>query len=465
MRKWTGDEVLKATGGTGPGDWVAEGVSIDSRTVERGNLFIALAGEHFDGHAYVASALEQGAEAALVNAIPEGVDARRCIIVSDTEEALQKLGIFSRTHTQARIIGVTGSVGKTGCKEMLKASLTQDYSVYATKGNLNNHLGVPLSLANMPANTEIAIFEMGMNHAGEITKLTEWVRPDIAIITTIEAAHAEFFDSIEAIADAKAEIFTGMGGQGVAILNADNAQYERLKRKAVARGLDRVLSFGTGTQLHCRMLDYRFTETGSEVEADIAGTPIHYHLGTIGSHWALMSVAVLAAIDALGLDLARAAAALAHFREPEGRGNIAKLRIKGGHLRLIDDSYNASPASMEAAFEKLYALKLAERGECRTVAVLGDMLELGEEAKSLHLALVPALINNQLDLVFAAGRFMQDLYYSLPETMQGDYDPTAAGLAPKVVKKLKDRDIVLVKGSHGSKMHSVVKAIKENAEQ
>jgi UDP-N-acetylmuramoyl-tripeptide--D-alanyl-D-alanine ligase len=362
----------------------------------------------------------------------------------------------------ARKVGGTGSVGKTGAKEMIAAALSAVGSVYATRGNLNNHLGVPLNLANLPRDTEFAVIEMGMNHAGEISPLSKMARPHVSLITTVDAVHIEFFPSVEAIADEKAAIFDGMGGKGVAVLNADNAHYERLKKHAQAQGLDRILSFGTGKNALCRMTKYAIDDTHSVIEATIAGTTLSYRIGTVGKHWALMSVAVLGVVDALKADLAKAAAVLEQFTEPKGRGQIKKLSMKGGNLRLIDDAYNASPVSVKGAIEKVAEMRAASPAPVRTVVVLGDMLELGEQAEDLHVGLVPTLVNNQMDLVFAAGTFMEKMYQALPETMRGAYKATSRELAPMVVEALRANDLVLVKGSRGSRMDVVVEAIEGN---
>ena len=459
---WTTQEIIAATHGITGGDWTATSVSIDTRTLEKGALFVALPGTKVDGHDHVAAALEKGAAGALVSRTIPGVDASRLVVVKNVEEALQMLGVAGRARSNARIIGVTGSVGKTGAKEMLAQALGAVGSVHATKGNLNNHLGVPLTLANMPIDVDYAILEMGMNHVGEISPLSRWARPHVAIITTVDAVHIEHFHSVEAIADEKAAIFDGMGGGGVAVLNADNAYFSQLKQAAQAKGMDRILSFGTSPKALCRMTRYAIEDAHSVVEATIAGTAMQYTIGTIGKHWALMSVAVLAIVDALRGDIAKSAAALAQFTEPKGRGQIKKLSVKGGNLHLIDDSYNASPISMKGAVEKIAEMRDAAHEKVRTVVVLGDMLELGDAAEDLHVGLVPTLINNQMDLVFAAGTFMEKMYHSLPETMRGAYKPTSRELAPVVVGALKANDLVLVKGSRGSRMDVVVDAIEGN---
>ncbi len=463
---WTARDVVAATSAqvSGVPTWVVHGVSIDSRSVKVGELFVALKGEHMDGHDYVGAALQAGASGVLVSHVPAGIVADdRILVVENTVKALEQLGVAARARCAAKIIGVTGSVGKTGCKEMLKMALGACGKVYATSGNLNNHYGVPLSLANMPADCDYAIMEMGMNHAGEISMLSHWVRPHVSVITTVEAVHLEFFDSVTGIADAKAEIFDGMGESGVAILNADNAHFKRLQKHADRKGLDRVLSFGTRDSATCQMRQYSTEGLESVVEAVIAGTPLRYRIGAIGKHWGLMSVAVLAAVEALEADLAKAAQALSQFSEPAGRGKIDQLKVAGGHLRLIDDAYNASPISMQTAFEKMALVRDSITPRPRTLAILGDMLELGGDSADLHVGLAPTLVNSQIDLVFAAGTFMKHLYDALPEDLRGDYDATASGLAPKVVGRLQANDLVLVKGSNGSRMREVVNAIRDNA--
>lgn len=465
MTLWNAQDVATATQGTCTGNWNASSVSIDTRTLQVGSLFVALKGERMDGHAHVAQAFEKGAVAALVSAVPAGMDAAdaRLVMVADTERALQDLGVAARARARAKFIGVTGSVGKTGAKEMLKTALAPMGAVYATTGNLNNHLGVPLTLVNMPKEVDYAIIEMGMNHAGEIRLLSGWVKPDVAMVTTVDAVHIEFFDSVQGIADAKAEIFEGMGGSGFAVLNRDNPHFLRLKEKAEKCGLDRILSFGMHADAVCRMTHYSISDEGTLVEAMVAGTKVKFAIGTVGKHWALMSVAVLGVVDAFGADIAKAAEAFAHFSEPKGRGQIRKLAVADGFIRLVDDAYNASPVSMKGAIEKVADMRAASPEPARTVIVLGDMLELGDDSQDLHVGLVPSIVNNQIDLVFAAGSFMHHLYDALPDAMKGAYEPTAAKLAPRVVKALKHRDIVLVKGSHGSRMNEVVNAIEENA--
>lgn len=462
MTLWSSTAAQTATGGFTKGTWNACRVVIDSRRVKPGDLFVAIKGDTFDGHEFVADALAKGAVAAVVSTLPLQVPETSLLVVKDSLQALRDLALYARARTEATIIGVTGSVGKTGTKDALRCALSANGDTYATEGNLNNHIGLPLSLANLPENAVYGVFELGMNHAGEIEQLTTMLKPDISLITTVESVHSEFFDSVEAIADAKAEIFEGMKAGGVAVLNVDNAYFERLKNHACAKDI-RVVSFGTDKAADYVLTQCTMNQEGSTIVANLKGTPVQYTTCTIGKHWGLSTLAALAVCEAAGADVAKSASALAHFREPVGRGRLSLVKFKHGEITLIDDSYNASPASMNAAIEKLQALKEMDAPPRRTVAVLGDMLELGEQAETLHVGLVPALVNNQIDLVFAAGNFMRRMYEALPETMRGDYAPTAAMLAPKVVNALRDRDLVLVKGSHGSHMHEVINAIHHSA--
>lgn len=477
--RWSAADVCAATGGQlgAPNNankavsWVAGSVAIDSRNVPVGALFVAIKGERFDGHEFVQEALNKGAAAAVVSHIPAGLEGdARLVLVQDTMAALGALGQFARKRTRAKIVGITGSVGKTGTKEMLRTALAATGSTYATAGNYNNHIGVPLSLANLPEQCDYAVFELGMNHAGEIATLTAQVQPHAAIITTVEAVHLEFFDSEEGIADAKAEIFQGLdAARGVAIINRDNRHFARLQATASALGIARVSTFGVHEASESRLISAETNESGTAVTAMIGGTPIQYQLGTIGKHWALGSLAVLATVDAIGADLPKAAAALAHFHEPKGRGQLRLVTIDGNEVTLVDDSYNASPVSMEGAFAKVSEIRAASQATSgvrrRVLAVLGDMLELGPTAKNLHVGLMPSLVNNHIDLVFAAGAFMKHLYDALPQPMQGAYAETAEALAPKVMHALKHRDIVLVKGSHGSHMHRLVSALEDASTQ
>jgi UDP-N-acetylmuramoyl-tripeptide--D-alanyl-D-alanine ligase len=462
---WTATEIIQATQGSGGAgvDEIAS-VSIDSRTLTGGALFVALQGDRFDGHDYVRSALARGAKAALVSSVPEGLQGdARLIRVEDTQQALVALARAARTRMQGKIIAVTGSVGKTGTKEAIRTALSAGGSVYATQGNLNNHIGLPLSLANLPAKTDFGVFELGMNHAGEISALTRILQPDIAIITNVEAVHLEFFDSVAAIANAKAEILEGLPPDGTVILNRDNIFYERLLAEAKGHGSKNIITFGEHWEADCRLANYQFKDFGSQVDALIYKTPITYHLGTVGHHWALTSLAALATVTALGVYLADAAAALANFHEPEGRGRMQMLTLAEKTIYLVDDCYNASPVSMNAGFARLAELhkNLSESAAAkgRKIAALGDMLELGTASEELHKSLLAGLEQHGIDKLYATGKYMKHLYDFAPAGMHGGYAAEVANLAKILAKDLQHNDIVLLKGSHGSRMDIVRDAI------
>ena len=455
---WRAHEAAAATGGTAHGDWHATGVSIDSRTVAAGDLFIALAGERFDGHDYVGTALDKGAAAAMIaRDLPALPDNAPLLRVADSMAGLNALAAAARRRSRAKVCAVTGSVGKTGTKEALALVLRRQGPTAASVGNLNNHIGVPLSLARLDAAQAFAVFELGMNHPGEIAPLSQLVRPDVAIITTVEAVHLEFFDSEAAIADEKATIMDGLARAGTAVLNRDNPHFERLAAYARRRGIERVIGFGSHPDAAFRLLDCRIDDAGTTVEARATGRALTFRIGAPGRHWVMNALAVLAAVDAVGGDVAQAARDLAHLTPSKGRGARRTLRLARGTVTLIDDSYNASPPSMRAAFGVLGASHPAGGG--RRIAVLGDMLELGATAPALHAALAPALDDAAIDLVFTAGRLMRHLHDALPAARRGAHADTAAALIAPLTAALADGDVVLVKGSLGSRMGSVVSAL------
>jgi len=456
---WTSEEAAAATGGVNGAPWRAGGVSIDSRTVAPGDLFVALQGPNFDGHQFVAKALAAGAAAALVARRPEGVaDDAPLLLCADTFTALENLGRAGRARATGRILAITGSVGKTGTKEALLRCLADQAPSYATAGSLNNHWGVPLSLARLPAGSRFGIFELGMNHAGEIGPLARMVRPHVGLITTIAPAHLEFFASVEAIADAKAELFEGMDADGVAILNRDNDQYARLAAAARAAGLGRVRSFGAGEGGEARLLSCRCGEEASEVVAEIGGQRLEYTLSLPGRHLVMNSLGVLLAARAAGADLIAAARTLGTLPPVKGRGVRRRIGLAGGGaFTLIDESYNASPAAMEASFAVAGRVTPGDGG--RRLAVLGDMRELGTASDALHAALAGPLVASGFDLAFCCGPHMAALYADLPVHVRGAYAPDAAALAAAVTAEVRGGDVVLVKGSAGSRMAGVVSAL------
>lgn len=458
---WTIDAMAAAMRAERAGALPADvnGISIDSRTSGKGDAFFAIKGENRDGHDFVDSALKGGAGLAVVARDQRDRFAGApLLVVPDVLEALRNLARAARARTEARVIAVTGSVGKTGTKEALRLALSTDGETHASVASYNNHWGVPLSLARCPASTKYAVLEIGMNHAGEITPLTKLARPHVAIITGIEPVHLEYFGSLEKIADAKAEIFAGVEPGGAAVLNRDNAQFSRLAAAAKAARIERVVSFGEHKDADALLLRLSLQADCSTVEARILGQTVTYKLGAPGRHIVLNSLAVLTAVSLVGADLAMAALALNNLRPASGRGTRTVLTVPGGNALLIDESYNANPASMQAAIALLGQVPVGQRG--RRIAVLGDMLELGPTAAELHRALAKAIEAANVDLVFCSGPLMRALWEALPSRARGGYSETAAGLEPMVVSAIRAGDAVMVKGSLGSKMGPIVRALE-----
>ncbi|HLO24449.1 MAG TPA: UDP-N-acetylmuramoylalanyl-D-glutamyl-2,6-diaminopimelate--D-alanyl-D-alanine ligase, partial [Methyloceanibacter sp.] len=458
-------EIVAATGGSCLGDATmpVTGLSIDSRSLGQGEGFVAIRGPNRDGHSFVEAALASGAACAIVDrSFPAG-DEERLVRVGDTLEALNALGRAGRARaTDTVVIAVTGSVGKTGTKEALRLTLAPSGSVHASVKSFNNHWGVPLSLGNMPKDVRFGVFEIGMNHAGEIDVLTRLVRPQIAIITTVAPVHLGFFRSVEDIADAKAEIFHGLEPAGTAIINRDNPLYERLKRHAEQHGA-RIVSFGETEGADVRVLAIELKPDGSEVRADILGEVVSYRLGAPGRHLVQNSLAVLAAVKLAGADLGAAARALADLRAQAGRGGRTLFPGRGGNIAIIDESYNANPASMRAA---LATLGLTPRYEFkRRVAVLGDMLELGTQGAKLHQELAEVVDGAGVDVVFACGELMGSLYQALPAGRRGAYAKTAEDLLPLLTAGVGPGDVIMVKGSLGSRMGPLVEALKRRFDE
>jgi UDP-N-acetylmuramoyl-tripeptide--D-alanyl-D-alanine ligase len=472
---WTAGDVAAATGGSlasgaSSADWQASGVSIDSRTCARGDLFVALAGPNFDGHDYVGEALSTGAAGAVVSRVPAGLEGSpNLITVDDCDAALTALGRFARARSTAQFVCITGSVGKTSTKDGLAAALAACGPTHATVGNLNNHWGVPLTLARMPADAVYGVLELGMNHAGELTPLSQLARPDVAVITAIEAVHLEFFDNVAAIAEAKAEIFAGLGKSGAAVLNRDgaavlnrdNAYFALLASIAADHGAKRILGFGADPEADARLVAAESDDDGSDVTADVDGHTLHYRVNAPGRHRVINSLAILAAVAALEANLDAAAAALGDVAIARGRGRRHRITTADGDYVVIDDSYNASPASMRAAFDVLGAAHL--EGSGRRLAVLGDMLELGAEASQLHARLARDLEANNIDLVFSSGALMAALDEVLPSHMRGGHAAMPEQLLPIVLNAVQAGDVVLVKGSLGSRVGPIAEALIEGA--
>ncbi len=450
---WTSDEIARATGGTLAGaPFAAHGVSIDTRTIEAGDLFVALGGVR-DGHEFVEQALAKGAAGVLASQAVTGP----AVMVGDTLQALEKLGVAARERApQARRGAVTGSVGKTSVTQAIMAGLMLAGRAHSSVKSYNNHIGVPLTLARMPRAAERAIFEIGMNHADEIAPLTRMVQPHAVAVTTVGPVHTENFPDGEAgVARAKAEIFQGLQPGGVAVLNADNAWFDLLKAEALKVGAE-VRTFGTKEGCDARLIDFQAVSGYAAVQARFHGKGLDFPILQTGLHWGLNAMAVLLMLEALDVDLGDGLAALGSFEPLAGRGAEATVHLAGGGFTLIDESYNANPISMASAIATLGARQTAGR----RIVALTDMLELGDEAPRYHAALAEPLAAANVDLVFCAGQLMKSLWDALPTTRRGGYAETAADLAPQVSRAAEPGDLVMVKGSNGSKAGAVAAALR-----
>lgn len=463
---WTPAALEAATGGRLIGAPRAiAGASIDTRSLEPGDLFFAIRGEARDGHDFVRAALDKGAGAAVVAAsrANEFEGAGPVLVVpgegdDPVLEAMRRLGLAARARTAAAVVAVTGSVGKTGTKEALRHVLSAQGVTHASVASYNNHWGVPLTLARMPEQTRFGVFEIGMNHGAEILPLTAMVRPDVALITTVEPAHIEHFRSLSAIADAKGEIFSGLAPGGVAVINRDNPNYERMLAHARASRAGRVITFGEHAEADVRANRILSRPDVSVLDATVMGIPVTYQLGTPGRHVAMNSLGVLACVHALGADLARAALSLAGLKPPVGRGERTALRIGDGEAFLIDESYNANPASIRAALATLAGIETAAKG--RRIAVLGDMKELGAAGETLHRELAETVAANGIDRVFTVGPLMAHLFEALPIAVRGAAALSAADLIDPILATLKPGDAMMVKGSNSMRMVRIVEAVK-----
>ncbi|MCA1298966.1 UDP-N-acetylmuramoylalanyl-D-glutamyl-2,6-diaminopimelate--D-alanyl-D-alanine ligase [Stappia indica] len=464
---WWLHEMIEATGGRCVGISAAEidgteigGISIDSRTLEPGDAFVAILGDRFDGHDFVAAALGAGAAIAIVaedrlgDLAPDG----RYLVVADPLDALRALGRAARARSHARIVAVTGSVGKTSTKDMLALALAPSGQTHAAVSSFNNHWGVPLTLARMPVEARYGIFEIGMNHAGEITPLVQIVRPHVAIITTVQPVHLEFFGSLERIAQAKAEIFTGIEPGGLALLNDDNSQFDLLTFLAKTAGVRRIATFGREGQADAQALMVKAKTGCTSISARIFDRDITYKVGAPGTHLVTNSLAVLAAVAELGGDLALAGLELAKFRAPKGRGAQVELRLAEGRATLIDESYNANPASMRAALRLLGETPISRPG--RRIAVLGDMLELGKVERAMHADLLAPLEASGVDLVYCVGTRIHALWDALPKALRGAYSEDAASLRPLLIEDVRPGDVIMIKGSLGTRMGPLVEALR-----
>ena len=444
MALWTSEEIERATLGVASEPFVVTGLALDSRRLKPGELYLAIKGDNKDGHDFAASAFEAKAAAALVS---KPVAGGPTLTVAHTQRALEDVARAARARSAAKVIGVTGSAGKTTTKEILKLAFSALGETHASGASFNNHWGVPFSVASLPREARYAVFEIGMNHFGEIRNLVSFVRPHIALVTTIAPAHLEFFGNCEAIADAKSEIFEGLPPDGTALLPVDSAHCERLKARAKQAGVRNILTFGSAQCADARLVGLEEVEGGIHLKAEILGMPIDTLVGAPGAHIASNTLGALLAVAAAGGNVAQAAQALRQFAPLKGRGQ----RLAVGGLEIIDESYNANPASMAAA------LALLSKSPGRKIAVLGDMLELGPESAALHAGLASHL--SGADHAFLAGPFMHALYDALPKG-RATYAANSAELAPLVAAAAKTGDSILVKGSNGSRMGVVIDALK-----
>ena len=452
---WTPDELAEATGAAAPAVG-ASGVSIDSRTLAPGDLFVALRAAR-DGHGFVAAALARGAAAAMVDHVPEGVaPGAPLLVVPDTLAGLSGLGHAARARSGAGVVGVTGSVGKTTVKEMLRHGLSAIGPAHASVASYNNQWGVPLTLARIPRDAEFAVIEIGMNARGEIAPLARMAAPHVAVITAVAAVHLGPLGSIEAIAEEKADILEGVPPGGVAVLPQDNPFFPRLAARAEARGL-RVVGFGESPGAAARLRDVVLGADGVSAIVELSGAQLPLSLGAPGRHMALNATAAIAAAAALGADPGRVTASLAFFRPVEGRGRRAAFRTADGEATLLDESYNCSPVALRAALAVLAAAAARRR-----IAVLGDMLELGPSGPALH-AECARDAAEAADLVFSCGPLTRHLHEALPQGRRGAHVADSAALAVLLPPLLRGGDAVLVKGSLGMRMARVVQALKEAA--
>jgi UDP-N-acetylmuramoyl-tripeptide--D-alanyl-D-alanine ligase len=453
---WTSAELRAATGGSLAAEVAVTGLSIDTRSIAPGDLFVALRDAR-DGHDFVADALAKGAAAALVDRDPPGVAADAPLLrVADTLAGLAALGAAARARSAARFVGVTGSVGKTTTKEMLRVALSAFEQTHASAASFNNHWGVPVTLARLPRDAALAVIEMGMNQRGEIAPLARLARPHVGVITTIGTAHVGNLGSEDAIAEEKGDILAGIAPGGTLVLPADSRFATRLAARAKEAGLA-VLTHGEAPGADARLLSYDGTAEGGRAEILLRGERLGVTLAAPGRHVALNACAVLAAVAALGLAPRVAAAALPAFGAPAGRGRRSRIHVAGGEALLIDDSYNASAPSIRAGLAVLGAQPAARR-----IAALGDMRELGEEGPAIHASLAPDAAAT-CDLVFCCGDLMGHLYRALPEGKRGAHCVDSTALAPVLKGALRAGDAVLVKGSLGSRMAVVVAALTAEA--
>ena len=464
---WTLEEVRAALGGEPrSGELIGEapegftGVSFDSREIEGGEIFFAIRGVRMDGHAFVAEALKRGAGLAVVSRVDEDMRAAGpLLVVEDTLAALRALGRAGRARTNAKVVGVTGSVGKTTTKEMLARALSAIGPTHAPPGSFNNHWGVPITLARIPRQAQFAVIEMGMNAPGEIADLVALARPHVAVVTHVAESHIGAFGDLAGIARAKAEIFSGVAVGGAAVINVDAPHADILLKAARAADIERIITVGGGENADVRLLRaVNDARNGTvSVEAEVMGQPVVFLVGMAGEHMARNALVVLAVAEALGLELAPILQGLRDMRPLAGRGRRHTLRLPGGAALLIDESYNANPASMRAALAVLGEIE--PQGNGRRIAVLADMLELGERSAALHAGLAEAVEAARVDVLCTVGPEMARLREAVPAHVHGPHAAEAAALEGPLREMLRPGDVILLKGSNGMRLGPLARAL------
>lgn len=451
---WSSNEIAEAIEGKETSDFSVNNIQIDSRSIEKGDLFVALKAER-DGHDFVAMALEKGASGALVSNASSAPNGANLIVCEDTFMALESLGVASRRRaTKTKRLAITGSVGKTTVKELTAAALEPSGKTHRSIKSFNNHFGVPLTLSRMPIDARFGVFEIGMNHAGEISRLVPQVKPHVAAITTVAPVHIEHFGSIEAIADAKAEIFLGIEKGGSVIIPSDNIMTKRLLKRAADIDDIRAITFGNSDDADSKIISVTNDGALRHVCAEILGEKIEWKLSEPGEHWVSNSLCALTLAYIAGAEIEAAADVISNFGALAGRGAVSKISLKDGSFTLVDEAYNANPTSVGGALDALKA-----RNGKRKIAILGDMLELGEKENEYHAGLVDAIIAAKTDLVFLAGTRMKHLWDVLPNEVKGGYAETSKELLEIVITQVQKDDCIMVKGSNGSRMNVIVDAL------
>lgn len=458
---WDSKEIAKLNYGEVLGEWESEGLSIDSRKIEKGQLFVAFKGNNVDGHQFIRDALDKGAPAFIAEYIPPELKRSNLNgwVVKDIVTAIKLLAKHNRARSKAKFIGVTGSVGKTSVKEALATSFSEFGKVFASRGNYNNQLGLPISLASMPAETEYGIFEMGMSNLGEIDYLTQFIKPDIAIITSIAPVHIENLGSLENIAKAKSEIFNSMSNKGIAIINGDTNYTQILRKAALERNIHKILSFGEENHNDMQLKFFKQGEESSEVRAKLHEKEFEFILKARGKHQAINMLAVLLAVNSAGLDINLAIKRIENFTAVSGRGKLENVNFKGKEILILDESYNSSPMSLKAALNVLGGLPKGSKWQ-KKIAILGDMLELGINSRHEHEKVLEYINENKIEKIITVGEQMKNLSNTLPHDKNYAHFDDVNQLLEKLEDLLESKDMVLVKGSYGTKLFQVVNLLK-----